>query len=153
MAEKRKKAEKAKAEGKKVKKVVQKVKKAEGKEKEVKKQKEVKKAVVKEEKQDKKEVKEKKPADKGMQLKAYEILKFPLITEKAVNMIEAENKLVFIVNQKAGKGEIRKAVESLYGVEVDRVNIIRDMKSRKRAIVKINKKYKADDIATKLGVL
>ena len=111
------------------------------------------KAVEAKAREKKEEVKEIKSVEKQISLKAYEILRFPLITEKAVNMIETENKLVFIVNQNATKGEVRKAVESLYQVEVDGVNIIRDMKSRKKAIVKINKKYKADDIATKLGVL
>jgi len=87
------------------------------------------------------------------QLKVYEVIEYPLITEKAVNMIEAENKLTFVVNKKARKQDVKRAVEALYGVRVDKVNILKDTKSRKRAIVLINKDYKADDIATRLGVL
>ncbi len=82
-----------------------------------------------------------------------DILKFPLVTEKAVNMIEAENKLTFIVAQKASKPIVKKAVEDLYKVKVTAVNIIRDMKARKRAIVTLDKKFKAADVATKLGVI
>ncbi|VVC00454.1 50S ribosomal protein L23 [uncultured archaeon] len=92
---------------------------------------------------------------KGIEAQAADlgILKYLLVTEKAVNMIEAENKLVFVVSQEATKPLIKKAVEDLYKVKVRGVNIIRDMKARKRAIVLIDKKSKASDIATKLGVI
>jgi len=104
---------------------------------------------------------EKKPATKQKksradiesELRSLDILKYPLITEKAVNMIEAENKLVFIVNKNATKPMVKEAVEKLYKVKVTTVNIIKDMKSRKKAIVTISKEFKADDIATKLGVI
>ena len=86
-------------------------------------------------------------------LEAYEVILYPLITEKAINMIEAENKLSFVVNERAGKKEVKEAVEKNYAVKVDNVNVLRDRKGRKKAIVKINEKFKADDIATKLGVL
>ena len=82
-----------------------------------------------------------------------DVLKFPLVTEKAVNMIEAENKLTFVVAKDADKPRVKKAVENLYKVKVTAVNIIRDMKSRKRAIVSLDKKFKASDVATKLGVI
>ena len=87
------------------------------------------------------------------ELKDYEILIHPLVSEKAVNMIESQNKLTFIVNLKSTKKEIKKAVESLHKVKVDEVKIVNDQKGRKKAIVKINKAFKADDVATKLGVL
>ncbi|MDP6671150.1 MAG: 50S ribosomal protein L23 [archaeon] len=87
------------------------------------------------------------------ELEIYEIILFPLITEKAVNMIETENKLCFVVNEKANKAKVKEAVEKNYSVEVDNVNILNDRKGRKKAIVKINEKFKADELATKLGVL
>jgi ribosomal protein uL23 len=82
-----------------------------------------------------------------------EVILHPLVTEKAVNMIEAENKLTFIVNDTASKTEIRKVLEEAYGIKVVKVNVIRDMKGRKKAIVKLDKKFKASELATKLGVL
>jgi ribosomal protein uL23 len=85
--------------------------------------------------------------------KPADVLLFPLITEKAVNMIEAENKICFVVNKKAGKKDVKNAVETLYNVKVDSVKTLNDLKGRKKAIVKINKKFKADELATKLGVL
>jgi len=78
---------------------------------------------------------------------------YPLITEKSVNMIEAENKLVFVVQKKLNKTQVKEAIEKLYEVKVEKVNMLNDSRARKRAFVSINKVHKADEIATKLGVL
>lgn len=86
-------------------------------------------------------------------LKEYEIIIHPLISEKAVNMIESENKICFIVNDKANKNDVKKTVEKLYKVKIEGVKILRDRKGRKKAIVKLKKEFKAGDIAIKLGVL
>ena len=86
-------------------------------------------------------------------LEYHEMILFPLITEKAVNMIESENKLCFIVSKKATKADVKKAVEKAYAIKIDSVNVLLDRKGRKKAIVKVNKEFKADEIATKLGVI
>ena len=86
-------------------------------------------------------------------VQSFEVILYPLITEKAVGMIEKENKLCFIVNNAAGKQDVKKVVEQTYGVKVDAVRICNDRKARKKAIVKINRQFKADEIATKLGVI
>ena len=83
----------------------------------------------------------------------HEVVIYPLITEKAVNMIESENKLCFIVAKKATKEAIKQAVEKEYSIKIDSINVLNDRKGRKKAIIKINKKFKADEIATKLGVI
>jgi len=81
------------------------------------------------------------------------IILFPLITEKAVDSIERNNKITFIVGKDATKKEIREEIEREYKVKVDKVNTVNDMRGRKRAIVQINKAFKANDIAMKLGVI
>ena len=86
-------------------------------------------------------------------LQDLEVLLYPLVTEKAVGMIEAEKKITFIVNDNASKPEIKKRVEEAYGVKVKKINILRDMKGRKKAIIKLDAKSKASELATKLGVL
>ena len=90
---------------------------------------------------------------KGEELKRYEVILYPLITEKAINMIEAENKLCFIVNRKADKKTVKEAIEKSYEIKIDSIKILNDRKGRKKAIVKVNEKFKADELATKLGVL
>jgi len=94
-----------------------------------------------------------KPIKTNATIEDLEIVYFPLVTEKSVNMIEAENKLTFIVSDKATKLDVKRIIEKAYTVKVDKVNIIRDRKGRKKAIVKLAKENKAQDLATKLGVL
>ena len=101
----------------------------------------------------KSEVKTESVLAKTATLHDLDIIIHPLVTEKAVNMIEAENKLTFIVHDNASKPEIKRVLEEAYGIKVVRVNVIRDMKGRKKAIVKLDKKNKASELATKLGVL
>ena len=86
-------------------------------------------------------------------LAGREIILYPLISEKAVNMIESENKIVFIVNSSAGKQDVKSAVEKVYNVKVESIRTNNDRKGRKSAIVRLKKEFKADDLATKLGVI
>lgn len=53
-----------------------------------------------------------------------DIIKKPVITEKSMQLLE-ENKYTFIVDMRANKPEIRKAVEELFKVNVQRVNTMR----------------------------
>ncbi|MEI7961564.1 MAG: 50S ribosomal protein L23 [archaeon] len=115
---------------------------------------------AKEVKTEKAKAKDKKPEAKAEKvltsaatLHDLEVVLYPLVTEKAVNMIEAENKITFIVNDNATKPEVKKVLEEAYGIKVNKVNMLRDMKGRKKAIVQIDKKFKAGELATKLGVI
>lgn len=53
---------------------------------------------------------------------AKNILIKPLITEKTENISEEGGKYTFVVNRKANKLEVRKAVEDMYSVSVQAVN-------------------------------
>lgn len=83
----------------------------------------------------------------------YEVILYPLMTEAASLMVEKENKLVFVVNLKASKGDVKKAVEELYEVKVEGVNILITPQGEKKAFVKLHPDYKAADVAIKLGIL
>ena len=91
--------------------------------------------------------------DVSKQLGSMQVVLYPLVTEKAVNMIESENKIVFVVDKDADKGSVRKAVEELYRVKVESVRVLNDRKGRKNAIVRLRKDFRADEIATRLGVI
>ena len=56
--------------------------------------------------------------------KAYDIIVKPIITEKATQLSE-NNQIVFEVNIDSSKIEIKKAIESVFGVVVKAVNTIR----------------------------
>lgn len=53
-----------------------------------------------------------------------DILKKPLITEKSMDLV-GENKYTFIVDLNSNKIEIKRAVEELFKVKVDKVHTIR----------------------------
>jgi large subunit ribosomal protein L23 len=52
-----------------------------------------------------------------------EVLKRPLVTEKATAMKSSENKIVLEVAMAANKKEVKLAAEKLFSVSVDSVNI------------------------------
>lgn len=51
------------------------------------------------------------------------VLKSPVVTEKSTKAQEGR-KYTFLIHLKANKIEVRNAVEKMYGVKVDSVNII-----------------------------
>lgn len=83
----------------------------------------------------------------------YRILKFPHMTEKSIGLVEKENKLVFIVDRKSKKEEIKKAFEEVFKAEVERINTIITREGKKKAFIKLKPKYSAIDIAVKLGMI
>lgn len=83
----------------------------------------------------------------------HEIILYPLITEVTSRMIERENKITFIVNLKATKNDIKRAVEELYQVKVKDVNVLITREGTKKAFVKLAPEYSATDLAVKLGIL
>lgn len=54
-------------------------------------------------------------------MKEYEIIIKPLLTEKSYADI-ANRKYTFVVAKEANKAQIKKAVESVFGVDVEKVN-------------------------------
>jgi large subunit ribosomal protein L23 len=87
------------------------------------------------------------------QMEPYEVILYPLMTESSSLMVEKENKLVFIVDLKANKSDVRKAVEKLYEVKVESVNILIASGGEKKAFVKLTPDFRAADVAIKLGLL
>ena len=83
----------------------------------------------------------------------YRIIKQVLVTEKAIELIQRENKLTLIVAREANKLQIRRAVEELFDVEVEKVNTMITPKGEKKAIVRLAKDYSAIEIASNLGIL
>ncbi len=55
---------------------------------------------------------------------AFDVIRRPVITEKAMKGVE-HNQVVFVVDLKATKPQIKQAVESVFGVKVTAVNTLR----------------------------
>jgi large subunit ribosomal protein L23 len=73
-------------------------------------------------------------------------------TEKIVRQIEVENILVFVVDRAIKKPQIKKEMENLFNVKVDRVRT-HTLNNKKIAYIKLKKEFPAIDIATKLGLM
>lgn len=55
--------------------------------------------------------------------RAFRVLQYPLVTEKGT-YLNSLNKYIFAVARKTSKMEVKKAVEEVYNVKVDSVNMI-----------------------------
>lgn len=86
-------------------------------------------------------------------MRAEEVILYPLMTEKAIDLIERENKIVFIVDRRADKRDIARAVEELYDVKVEKVRTLITPRGTKKAYVKLRPEYDASDLAIRLGIL
>ncbi len=76
----------------------------------------------------------------------------PMITEKAVMMIESQNTLTFKAEKNTTKTEVKKEIEEIFGVKVDRVNVsVRG--NHKYFYIKLKKEFPAIDVATKIGMI
>ena len=76
----------------------------------------------------------------------------PVTTEKAVKLIELENTLLFEVDRRKDKDGIKKDIEKIFNVKVDKIRTL--IKGNKKfAYVKLNEKNPAIDLATKLGMM
>lgn len=83
---------------------------------------------------------------------AASLIVAPYVTEKTFNHIEKENKLAFIVAEKATKKEIMEAIRILYEAEVDEVNTTRTIRGKK-AFAHFKSPEGARELATKLGLV
>ena len=57
-------------------------------------------------------------------MKLSDVLIKPVLSEKVNRLTEKYNRYTFIVDRKANKLEIKKAVEEFYGIQVQEVNTL-----------------------------
>ncbi|XP_041608652.1 60S ribosomal protein L23a-like [Vulpes lagopus] len=93
-----------------------------------------------------------KRAPRRNKLDHYAIIKFPLTTESAMKKTE-DNTLVFIVDVKANKHQIKQAVKKLYDTDVAKVNTLIRPDGEKKAYVRVAPDYDALDVANKIGII
>ena len=67
--------------------------------------------------------------------------------------MDSENKLVFYVDRKSKKAEIKKAIEETYKVKIVKINTMITNQGKKKAYVKLAPEDMAIDLATKLGMM
>ena len=82
----------------------------------------------------------------------YSVIVKPHVTEKTMNLIDQNNELTFVVNRESNKNSIKRAIEQLYDVKVEKVNTHISSKGIKLAYIKLTEEEDAEDIAVKMGV-
>ena len=66
--------------------------------------------------------------------------------------MEKNNSLQFLVDRRARKEQITKAVEEMYNVKVVKVTTLISPKGEKKAIVTLSPENSAEEIASRLGI-
>lgn len=74
-------------------------------------------------------------------------------TEKTINQISRSNIVIYIVDGRATKTEIKKEFEGVFGVKVDSVRTVNTPTNSKKAFIKLSDNFKAEDIAKKLKLV
>ncbi|CAI5439008.1 unnamed protein product [Caenorhabditis angaria] len=92
-------------------------------------------------------------ATKDSGLDKFAIIKYPHTTESAMKKIEEHNTLVFIVDEKASKNQIKKALYDRYQVKAIKVNTLITPLHQKKAYVRLAPDYDALDLANRIGVI
>lgn len=76
----------------------------------------------------------------------------PLVTEKAVMLIEAQNTLAFRTEKNVTKTDVRKEIESLFKVKISKIRVL-VKGNQKYFYVKLKPEFHAIDVATKIGMI
>ena len=81
----------------------------------------------------------------------HRIILHAYVTEKSMDEMERQNKLEFVVDRRANREEIRRAVEETYQCKVAKVTV-KIVRSGKIATVRFTKDFSAEDIGGRAGV-
>ncbi|XP_054431372.1 60S ribosomal protein L23a-like [Pteronotus mesoamericanus] len=94
-----------------------------------------------------------KSSPRRNKLDHYAYHQVPLTTKSAMKKIEDNNTLVFIVDVKTNKHQIKQAVKKLYNIDVAKVNTSIRPDGEKKAYVRLAPDYDALDVAKKIGII
>jgi len=80
------------------------------------------------------------------------VIGYPFVSEKATILLEEQGKLQMIVDVRATKQDIKRAIESMYEFEVKAVNTMLTPDGKKKAIITFERSDAAHEIASRIGV-
>ncbi|MFH1445390.1 MAG: 50S ribosomal protein L23 [Nanoarchaeota archaeon] len=102
----------------------------------------------------KKEVPKEEPKKVSAEItNEWDVLIYPHLAEKSMNMIELENKLIFVVKRNAKKSQIKEALEKGFNIKVLEINTEITKSGEKKAYAKLHPDSSAIDIATRMGMI
>ena len=80
------------------------------------------------------------------------VIEYPWVTEKAMNQMDFDNKLQFIVDLDADKPTIQDEIEDQYEVTIEKINTQVTMNGNKKATVTLSEDDDAQEVASRIGV-
>ncbi len=80
-------------------------------------------------------------------------LLYPIATEKVLGAVDRDNAIVYVVDMRANKKQIKEEFEKMFNVKVESINTSITIKNMKKAYIRINKASKASDIARRLKLV
>ena len=83
----------------------------------------------------------------------HEIIKYPVSSEKAVRLMESDNKLTFMVSRKSSKTDIKIALEELFKIKIEKINTLILPGGKIKVYATLSAETPAIDVATKLGLI
>jgi len=83
----------------------------------------------------------------------FRIIKHPVSSEKAVRIMENDNKLTFIVDLSSTKKDIKEALKKGFDIDTIKIRTIITPQGKKKAYVTLPKDKPAIDVATQLGIM
>ncbi|PWA54923.1 ribosomal protein L25/L23 [Artemisia annua] len=99
----------------------------------------------------KRSAKEKVAAQTSMDYQ--QVLKYPIVTEAAIKLISQENTLVFMVDVRADKKDIRNAFENMLKIKTKKINTLINHDGTKKAFIQLSADNQAATVAKKLKIL
>ena len=94
-----------------------------------------------------------KSSNKESAFDKFSVIKAPLTTESAMKKIEDNNTLVFLVDVRSNKRQIRKAVKDMFDITSLKVNTLVRTDGQKKAYVRLTRDYDALDVANRIGII
>lgn len=82
-----------------------------------------------------------------------QVLKYPIVTEAAIKLITQENTLVFMVDVRADKKDIRNAFENMLKIKTKKINTLINYDGTKKAYIQLSPDNQAATVAKKLKIL
>jgi large subunit ribosomal protein L23 len=77
---------------------------------------------------------------------------YPHVTEKSVDKMDFDNKMVFICQADATKAEIVEEIEEQFDVTTEGINTMVTAQGQKKAEVQLSDEHDAQEIASRIGV-
>ena len=83
----------------------------------------------------------------------FSVIEYPITGETASKLMEDQNTLVFIVNLKSTKTQIKQAFKDRYDVKVRKVNTLIRPDGKKKAFITLTGDQEAVELGSKVGLI